>query len=157
MQELYDGLFVGNEQDCFYDNKDEWAVIHASKTPCHQRALNYRGSLPPNHPNYLTYEQGNHLYLNIIDPPQPLFKPPLFHESMRFLDHHVKEKKVLIHCNLGMSRASSIALLWLAKRTDLMSDESFRSAATDFIQIYPYYQPGRGITTYLSSNWSTFQ
>ena len=157
MYEVAKGLFIGTERDCFYSERNEWAVLHACKSPCHQRALNYRGSLSPTHPCYLTYERGNHLYLNIIDPPQPLFKPPLFIESLKFIDKHIKDRNILIHCNLGLSRAPSIALLWLAKRTDLISNESFQSAAISFKQIYPYFQPGHGISYYLTQNWSNFE
>lgn len=157
MYEVARGLFIGPEGDCFHRDQNDWAVIHACKIPCHQRVLNYRGSLLSTHPHYLMYEQGNHLYLNIIDPPQPLFKPPLFMESLKFIDKHIKERNILIHCNHGFSRAPSIALLWLAKRTDMISNESYKSAAENFIKIYPYYQPGRGISYYLAQNWNHFE
>ena len=53
MFEVYPNLFIGTQRDCFDTQIDDWAVIHACKSPCHQRALGYRGSLPKNHPNYL--------------------------------------------------------------------------------------------------------
>jgi len=156
MFEVYPNLFVGNESDCFYHEKEHWAVIHACKSPCHQRILCYTGSLPENHPNYLVYENGNHLFLNIIDPPAPLFKTQLFTQSLDFISNRISERKVLIHCNNGLSRAPSIALLFLAKRFQAISNENFMLAATDFKKLYPYYQPGRGIVCYLAQNWQVF-
>jgi hypothetical protein len=153
MFEVHPNLFIGSLSHCFYDGRDGWAVVHACKSPCHQRAVGYRGSIPRNHPRYLIFEKGNHLFLNIIDPPQPLFMPPLFIESLNFIEKHIQDKKVLIHCNLGCSRAPSLALLYLAKRAKAMDDTSYRKAAEEFTKIYPYYQPQRGIVIYLEQNW----
>jgi len=153
MYEVAKRLFIGTERDCFYSEKNEWAVIHACKFPCHQRALSYRGSLPSNHPHYLTYERGSHLFLNIIDPLQPLFKLPLFTASLDFIDNYIDERQVLIHCNHGLSRAPSIALLWLAKRKNAITNVSYRDAYTEFNKIYPQYQPGNGIAHYLLDHW----
>ena len=79
MIEVSEKLFIGDDRDCLFDERTDWAVIHACKHTCHQNAVGYRGNLPSNHPNYLTFERGNHLFLNIIDPEKPLFKPQLLH------------------------------------------------------------------------------
>jgi predicted protein tyrosine phosphatase len=154
--EVHPSLFVGTDGGCFFHTKQEWAVIHACKSPCHQRILSYRGNLSPSHPNYLTYERGRHLFLNMIDPPTPLFKPELFIKSLAFISQHIPARKVLVHCNNGLSRAPSIALLFLAKRVKKINNESFSQAASDFKKLYPCYQPGIGIATYLSQNWQVF-
>lgn len=155
MLEVYPNLFIGNDNDCFYHEKEHWAVIHACKSPCHQRVLRYKGNLSEGHPNYLIYEKSNHLFLNIIDPPTPLFKAQLFTRSLDFIGDRFPERKVLIHCNNGLSRAPSIALLFLAKRIRKIANESYMLAATDFKKLYPCYQPGRGIVCYLLQNWSS--
>ncbi len=157
MFKVYPNLFIGTERECCLTHSEEWAIIHACKSPCHQRAVGYRGNLPSAHPNYLVYEVKNHLFLNMIDPPAPLFKPPLFLASLDFIEKHISERKVLIHCNLGLSRAPSIALLYLAKRTEAINGESYVEAAKDFVRIFPLYKPSRGIALYLSNNWSEFQ
>jgi hypothetical protein len=156
MIEVYPDLFVGTDNDCFYHEKQEWAVIHACRSPCHQRIVGYKGSLPQNHPNYLIYEKENHLFLNIIDPPSPLYKSQLFFRSLDFISHHIRERKVLVHCNNGLSRAPSIALLFLAKRIRKINNDSFEQAVFDFKKLYSYYQPGKGIATYLCQNWQVF-
>ena len=156
MNQIYANLFIGGENDCFYTNREDWAVIHACKSPCHQRILGYRGSLPPDHPYYLVYEEGNHLFLNMIDPDQPLFKPVLFMRSLEFIKSHIRSQKVLIHCNHGKSRSASIALLYLAKCAGVISQTNYIEAARDFLRLFPHYEPSRGIATYLESHWVEF-
>lgn len=156
MVEVHARLFVGTEADCRRGD-DEWAVVHACKIPCHQRAVGYRGSLSRAHPHYLVLESAHDLYLNIIDPPQPLFMRPLFTEFMRFAANHWDAgQNLLIHCNLGESRAPSLALLFLAKHIHQLEDSSFDAARQGFLRIFPHYMPGRGIQTYLRQHWGEF-
>jgi len=155
MFEVSTNLYIGSESECSFSNNSEWAIIHACKSPCHQRILGYTKSLPSTHPHYLTYERENHLVLNMIDPSQPLFKPQLFIESLNFIEKHIKIRKVLIHCNLGLSRSPSIALLYLAKRAKTISNLGYEAAYKDFKKLYPLYQPSSGIVQYLSTNWDT--
>ena len=156
MIEISERLFIGSLVDCRVGDED-WAVVHACKSPCHQRAVGYHGSLPNTHPNYLVLKEADDLYLNIIDPAVPLFKPPLF---ISFLEFAICQwelgKKVMIHCNQGESRAPSLAMLFLSKFKKEISSESFDAAKQDFQPKYPQYQPGLGIQIYLSENWNDF-
>ena len=156
MIEISERLFVGSEADCRTGDED-WAIIHACKSPCHQRAVGYRGNLSSSHPYYLVYDEADDLYLNIIDPDKPLFMPPLF---LSFLDFAIRNwdrgKKVLVHCNQGESRAPSLSLLFLSKYKNEISSESFDAARQEFHTIYPRYQPGRGIQTYLREHWNEY-
>lgn len=156
MIEVSERLFIGSEADC-RGGDDKWAIVHACKIPCHQRAVGYKGSLPSSHQNYLVLEKANDLYLNIIDPSAPLFMPPLFTSFLKFATSHwEKGKRILIHCNQGESRAPSLALLFLAKHRKEIADTSFDEAKLDFQTIYSYYQPGQGILIYLRKHWSEF-
>jgi len=156
MIQVHDRLFVGAERDCRLGN-DELVVVHACKSPCHQGAVGYRGSLPSSHPNYLVLEQGHDLYLNIIDPDKPLFMPPLFTSFLDFAGPHWDAgRKVLVHCNQGESRSPTLALMLMAKHIGVISNESYDGARTDFEQLYPYYRPGLGIQTYLRRHWADF-
>ncbi len=133
----------------------ECAVIHACKHPCHQEAVGYTGNLDKQHPNYLTLERGNDLYLNMIDPPVPLFPPELFHAAMDFADKHWQAgRRVLFHCNQGRSRAPSLVILFAAKRRGFISNESFETAREEFEQRYQLYAPGKGIETFLRKKWN---
>lgn len=155
MIQIHANLFIGDENDCSYTNREDWAVIHACKSPCHQHILGYRGSLPQDHPYYLIYEESNHLFLNMIDPDQPLFKDVLFIKSLDFIKTHIPRRQVLIHCNHGKSRSASIALLYLAKCAGTISQSNYEDATRDFTaHIFPDYSPGIGIATYLESHWN---
>jgi len=155
MKEVHERVFVANDLSCTKGNA-ELAVVHACKSPCHQRAIGYSGSLPSTHPNYLVFEHDNDLFLNIIDPPAPLFMPPLFSNFLSFANKHWSGgRKLLIHCNQGESRAPSLALLFLAKGLSAIDKSSYQTARKEFEAIYPQYTPGKGIETYFTKNWST--
>lgn len=151
---ITDRLAFGNESDCTDRADGSIAVVHACKEPCHRGAVGYTTrTIPSSHPNYLAMERGHHLYLNLIDPPGPLFMMPSFEAFMRFVDREIAERPVLIHCNQGESRAPSLTLLYMAKRLGLLPADSYASAAEAFRAKYPY-KPGRGIQSWLTTNWS---
>jgi predicted protein tyrosine phosphatase len=157
MIRTYDNLFVGDEIDCFYDDKPEWVVVHACKHPCHQRAVGYRGNLNRNHPNYLILEKEKHLFLNMVDMDMPLsheFTGPIILAVLDFIEKNIQSKNILIHCNHGLSRSPALALLFLAKRKKVINNENYRKAKQDFIKLFPNYQPGRGVDIYLTNYWS---
>jgi len=147
-------LSFGNESACTHITDGTIAVVHACKEPCHRSAVGYSTrTIPSNHPNYLVLERGHHLYLNLIDPPQPLFMMPSFEAFLKFVDREIAERPVLIHCNQGESRAPSLTLLYMAKRLATLPNDSYAVAATAFRQKCAY-NPGRGIETWLTTNWS---
>lgn len=151
---ISDRLSFGNESTCTHTDDGTIAVVHACKEPCHRSAVGYSTrTIPSAHPSYLVLERGHHLYLNLIDPPQPLFMMPSFEAFLRFVDREIAERPVLIHCNQGESRAPSLTLLYMAKRLNLLPNDSYDIAAAAFRQKYPY-NPGRGIQTWLTTNWS---
>lgn len=154
MIQVYENLFVGTTADCFYDEREDSAVVHACKTPCHQRKLGYTKNLPSTHPNYLILEEGNHLYLNIVDMAQlmPKFVDPIFFKALEFIENNISDRQVIIHCNLGQSRSPGIALTYMAKK-ELIPKTSYSDAVTAFRLIYPNYAPGRGVDNYLRENW----
>lgn len=171
MIEVYERIYVAGDNACptsgagggfephgrelLAQHRDNWGIVHACKSPCHQRAVGYKGNLDSTHPNYLVFQSGNDLYLNMIDPPVPLFKPALFTEAMRFAKGHLDAgRAVLFHCNQGLSRAPSLALLFLAKVRHVISDDSYEAARREFERLYEFYAPGKGIATYLTENWN---
>ncbi|KAA8985527.1 hypothetical protein F3089_02360 [Halospina sp. K52047b] len=156
MDNVHDRVEVGSEAICAL-GQPGLGVVHACKSPCHQRAVGYRGSLPKDHPNYLSLRQGNDLYLNIIDPQIPLFPDDLFRVYLPFAREVWDSGATLrVHCNQGESRAPSLAIVFLAKHVGAISNESAERARADFLQLFPRYMPGRGIQKYLSENWSKF-
>ncbi|MGD0654831.1 MAG: hypothetical protein ABSA16_10840 [Thermoguttaceae bacterium] len=156
MKSIYERLYIGTEEDCRSGN-NEWAIVHACKSPCHQREVGYHGSLPSTHPNYLVLERENDLILNMVDPPRPLFMPKLFIDFLWFSEKHWnKGKNLLIHCNLGESRAPSLALLFIAKRLHRINGSSYENAKSEFMNLFPSYTPGLGIQIYLHQHWNEF-
>jgi hypothetical protein len=135
------------------------AMIHAAKDPCHVQAVGSR-RLPKDHPEYLSClrgDLGEHLVLNLIDPPLPLFQLKSFQTALDFLDQWMLPSKpgVEIHCNHGLSRAPSLALLWLAKRSKVLREaDSYPAAAMKFLPLYPDYSAGEGIKTFLTDHWN---
>jgi hypothetical protein len=153
MQEVYERVFVANELSCRRGDNG-WAVVHACKSPCHRRAVGYQGSLHSSHPNYLVLIEGLDLFMNVIDPPTPLFMPASFTGFLAFSEKQwMAGHKLLIHCNQGESRAPSLALLFLAKCRSALNNGSYQAARTEFELLYPKYNPGRGIQTYFSRKW----
>jgi hypothetical protein len=155
MVEIFNNLYVGNETDCSFNTFDKMAIIHACKFPCHAKAVGYRGSLSPTHPNYLIMEQGLHLFLNMVDMERelsPLYTNPIMKSAMAFIEKHIVGQKILIHCNQGLSRSPSIALLYLAHEGHIAND-SYSNAVNDFRKLFPVFNPGLGIALYMKNRW----
>ncbi|MDZ7688606.1 MAG: dual specificity protein phosphatase family protein [Halobacteriales archaeon] len=155
MEEVHENLFVGADDSCVKGGNGDWAVVHACKHPCHQRAVG--GQVSQSHPNYLVLEDGDDLYLNIVDMNQKQkheFMEPMVSATLEFVDEFREGKQVLIHCNQGQSRSPALAMLYLAKRTDELPDDSYPVAANEFRNLYPRFSPGQGIHLYLQDHWN---
>lgn len=160
MDEVFGNLFIGAEHSCRVAGKGEYAVVHACKSPCHQRAIGYRGSLPQNHPEYLIRQDDRDLYLNMVDMARKQsheFMQPMISAALDFIDEHVDSTPVLIHCNQGQSRSPTLGMLYLAKRASEISNENYPTAASEFRELYPRYNPGRGIHLYLQEYWNQLE
>ena len=147
-------IHIGDNLSCFYENKEGWVVIHACKYPCYHKSVG-RKILNQSHKNYLIKEEENHLYLNIIDNDKfdNRFAEPMIRKAIEFMKNNIKENNILIHCNVGLSRSPSIALVFLAKVSEEISNESYDDAKKDFLKLYPAYQPGLGVDNYLREYW----
>ena len=153
MFETYERVYIGGNAAC-RAGTDGLAVVHACKSPCHQRAVGYRGSLPHQHPHYLTLIRNEDLFLNLIDPPIPLFQLESFAAFMSFAQQQYDDgASVLIHCNQGDSRAPSLALLFLAKHLQVIPSDSYETAEEAFVALYRDYRPGGGIRSFLKDHW----
>lgn len=156
MIEVDKNLFVSDENSCFYEDRSDWVVVHACKHPCHLNGVGYQGNLHSGHPNYLVLEKENHLFLNMVDMARQLshtFTKPIINAALNFIERNIKEKKVLIHCNKGESRSPALALLFLAKKKSVLSNDSYCKAKEEFTKLYPGYNPGRGVEIYLNKYW----
>lgn len=154
--ELLPRIYIGSADDCLpgLNLTPGKAVVHACKSPCHQRIVGYTKSLPTDHPNYLSFEASGDLFLNIIDPPVPLFKRESFLVFRKFATQkYTNGDTLLIHCNQGLSRAPSLGLYFLAKQLQAIADESYDKARAEFEVIFPSFAPGKGIEVYMQEHW----
>ncbi|WP_437648380.1 hypothetical protein [Sorangium sp. So ce362] len=153
MLNVHERIYVG-DINCCSDAVTERAYVHACKSPCHQRAVGYTGSLLGSHKHYLTFRRNDHLYLNLIDPPVPLFTQDSFREFRIFAAEQWNAgRELVIHCNQGESRAPSLALLFLSKDLGIIPSETYEAARAAFAARYPRYNPGLGIVTFLKKAW----
>src|SRR6185437_4386159 len=102
-------LAIGDIEGCKRTNKDD-CIIHSCKQPCFEAVVGKK--IDKDHPNYIFYELEKDLFLNIIDPYEPLFYKETFDVALRFIEKNIREHKVVIHCNEGRSRSPQIAMLY---------------------------------------------
>jgi hypothetical protein len=147
-------LLVGDYGD--YLNWTGPFVLSATKR-VHVEALGYAPS--PGDPRYLQWSSPTHLTLNLVDGPAHLYSwggVPLFREALDFIETRTPSGNLLVHCDEGMSRAPTLALLYLAKRARTIPGASFEAANAAFRRIYPNYWPG-GIADYVEDNWASIR
>jgi hypothetical protein len=146
MTKITDNLFIGDLEDCKVEGM---SIVHACKHPCHKENF---GTPDASDPTYLSGEKGNDLFLNMIDPPVPLFKLQMF---MVFFDWMQSRRNtpVLIHCNKGQSRSVGLALLEMVRRGEIPG-KTFDEARVSFDTLHPgVFQPGNGLETFFRDNW----
>lgn len=142
-------IFIGDESDCGGDFSG--VTVHACRNPCWAEAT---GVVKRGHSEYLMKENGRRLYLNMIDPDEPVFELELFERALSWMELKWRGgAEVLIHCNKGVSRSPSLALLLLA-RLGLVDGRSYDcawdSAPLSFVSVY---EPRPGIEKWLRENW----
>ena len=152
MREMFDRIWVGGLDDCV-PGTDRRVVIHACKDPCHRRRVGYTRPLPPTHDHYLAVEDARDLFLNLIDPPIPLFKIESFLAAMAFVETHAA-REILIHCNKGDSRAPTLAVL-VARWRRLYPLETWEEATALMPRQDERFRPGRGLDTFMAEHWKT--
>lgn len=170
MREIIPGLYCGDYNDWLglekigFANRavdqpaNGWAVLHAAKEPCHREFVDYTGrGCPKESPEYLWAERGNRLALNIVDAPKAeFFDKSMIDKALDFIDEKFKTgMKVLVHCNLGESRSPSIVLLYLIKH-GIIKGDTLEDCETEFMKVYPEYNPGAGIRGFVKEHWEDY-
>ena len=154
MKEIVRNLFTGDLASCwkFPSEEPEGALLHACREPCHRLSLEFDGEgqlKNPDDRHFVRYER--ELFLNIIDSPAPKhFNRLMFSVALKFIDEMLSAgRPTLIHCNEGVSRAPSITLLYLAKKTGA----EFLDLERSFRKLYPPYRPKNGIRSFILTHW----
>jgi hypothetical protein len=157
VERIWERLYVGNDEDCF-EGSGGWSVVHACRHPCFQLAATRAGlAVPfPGDPvvGSLHLTDGHDLYLDLVDGPEPCFTAAPIARFLTFAEDHWRQgRRLLVHCNQGLSRSPSLALLLLARRLGGLPRESFDAAMRGLQKLYPDYAPGVGISLFLSRTW----
>jgi hypothetical protein len=172
MVEIHPGIFVGSDEDYLGLEKEYipsrnidqpingWAVLHCCKEPYHRQFVGYRGrGAPRDYPEYFFAIRGDRMALNMIDAPSPnFFSFEMITAGLGFLFEKrcLQGKKLLIHCNLGISRGPSIAMLYINTYVKDAPRVSFEQAEAEMKSIYPAYNPGEGIRGHLRRFWYVY-
>lgn len=159
MIEVYHKLFVGSQEDYedLLPNGKDIFVLHAAKEPYHRDYVGYTGkACDKDHPEYLMAIRWNNMAVNLVDAQESkYFNPDLIKEVVKkILYLLINKKTVYIHCNQGESRAPSLALLVLLGLHAVSED--YGVAVKQFKMIYPNYNPGKGISDFLTENWNDY-
>jgi hypothetical protein len=159
MVEVCENLYVGNQIDFENEVKfqDDWFVIQACKEPYHRSALGYSGrAAPKTHPEYLIAKREGKLILNLVDAPDPKYiSKEIIDEAIYAIEENIKNGKVLLHCNQGMSRSATIGLLYL-KKAGILKSATFAEAEEEFLKLYPNYNPAGGMRGYAQNHWDEY-
>ena len=161
MTEVYPSLYVGWRY-AYDDNvrhRDGWYVVQAAREPYHRDAVGYEGEEPPaDHPERLVARRGNRLILNLLDTAVPVAIPrEIYDAALEFIHEGLSSgHRVLVHCEVGVSRSPSIALLYLARYTDRIPARTFEDAEPLFAAIYPDFSPGRAVRRFLTKHWGDY-
>lgn len=159
MIEITKNLYVGSQDDYELNVKFEsdWFVIHACKEPYHREALGYKGRAVANtHPEYLIAKRNNKLILNLVDVADPKYIPKeIIDTAIVAIDENIDKRKVLVHCNQGMSRSATIGLLYL-HHVGIIVTDNFKEAECEFLKLYPFYNPANGMRVFAEQNWNNY-
>jgi hypothetical protein len=159
MIEVFRNLFVGSERDeAVTRGQSGWYVVHACKEPYHRQALGYTGrGAPKSHPEYLVAIRDGHIILNLVDVDNVAYiLPEIIDAALTAIHENIGASKVLVHCNQGLSRSPTIALLYMAKFTSQFQSVDHGTAVQDFRLLYPSYAPAAGMADYARLNWAKY-
>jgi len=131
-----------------YQGTMRCAVVHATEYPCFAKHKTTNKNI---------VETGFELYLNLFDDENPNKDIQMFVRAIKFIDTHIQDRHVLVHCQAAVSRSPSICLLYLAYK-GVITKTSYFDAKREFCEIYSdscgtFYFPSDGICRFLNLAW----
>lgn len=148
---VHPGLFVGSTADTY---KFAGSVLHAARDPWFERAkISFKWKHDEEYPilvneNVIRTDY-NEMALNMVDADDARYFPDdMINAGLEFITERMSEgDAALCHCNAGLSRSPSLAMLWLWEHGFL--DDEYKYAVPQFKNLYPNWSPGNGIWNYL--------
>lgn len=158
---IWPRLYIGDELSSL---QDFIFIIQAAKEPWHRQALGYKTpGAPKNSSEYLIAYRDNRIILNLVDSPNPSYisegiletAPEIIAARLNLAS--IKDEKVLIQCNKGESRAPSLALLFLIRKTGWAAQFKVKQEAlVAFKELYPPFNPAAGIKYWLDKELASY-
>lgn len=169
LKHIHERLYIGNDEDALrilrtkakagsiktWQEPDEgWAIVHAAKSPWHTALLNYTGPAPISHPERWYAQRDRRTFLNLVDSPSQLAQLvlPILDYGIGKIDEYVDQGlKVLIHCNMGLSRSPAVVMWWRRGTEGSLPD--FKTARSELAEDHPYVKWDSGIMKLVQENW----
>lgn len=155
MEEIIKGLWLGSDEDVPEAKKRGYARLTCAKDgpDGHREILGYTTLGAPKDKNYLFARKGDHAAMNLIDVEDPDFiSDAMLDKGLQFINEMMSEgKKILVHCNAGMSRGPTTVMMYLRTIGEL--DQPFNRAKHIFKTLYPKFDPGHGMLFHAMSRW----
>jgi hypothetical protein len=156
MEEIINRIWVGSDKDHQTALSRGWTILVTAKNGSegsHRSLLQYQGRSAPAGKNYYFVDTGKVAAENLIDVDDPrLIAAEAVNDGLEFLKkHYEKDENILIHCNHGVSRGPTTALMFL--RTLGEFPGNFHKSCEKLKTLYPQFDPAQGIKTFAQANW----
>lgn len=145
---VHHGLFVGGGYDA---PRFAGSVLHCARDPWFVDAKQAGFPTMPDTRDTVICIKYNEMALNLVDAADPrYFWDCTINTGLQFItDRMAAGDPILVHCNAGVSRSPSIALLWMWEHGFL--DKEFQYVTAQFRNLYRDYMPGNGVYLYLKN------
>lgn len=161
MIEVMPQLFVGtvDESISLVLNQAEWSIVNTSGK-YHKIMHNWKKA-DPEDKCYILHSEPSVISINWVDAADPSYfnyngeGVENVKQILKFIESSIEVyKKVLVCCDKGKSRSPSIAMMYMAFSGKFDNDAfEYESAKERFSTVYPLYNPGIGIETFLKEHW----
>ena len=155
MEKVYDGLWVGADEDSANAKSRGYARLAVCKEgpDGHRQMCDYSTPGATHNGEYLFAKRGTWAAMNCIDVEHPEMIPTaMIIQGLKFIHAQLKAgRKILVHCNAGRSRGPSMVLMYLHAIGEL--PQGIERAHKIFKTIYPKFDPQRGMRMKMKELW----
>lgn len=157
MEQIIKNLWLGGDTDVVKAEERGYARLSCCKEgfDSHRSMLGYTTPGAPKGKDYLHARRGNWMALNLIDVDNPEMIPDeVIDAGLRFIKEQLDAgRKILVHCNAGMSRGPTVTMMFLRAVGEL--PQGFVRARHIFRTLYPQFDPGVGMESHARVRWNS--